>query len=91
MKSADTQLAWRATMIALGCAAIGTHVDNLGTRTVERARKAVTARLRDTIRRIEAALPDLGTHLDRSIVTGNYCRYQPSEPLTWDLRDPPSA
>ena len=61
----------------------------LGSRTVERARKAVTARLRDTIRRIEAALPDLGTHLDRSIVTGNFCRYQPAEPLTWDLQAPP--
>ena len=61
----------------------------LGPRTVERARKAVTARLRDTIRRIDAALPDLGTHLDRSIVTGNYCRYQPTEPLTWDLQPSP--
>jgi hypothetical protein len=57
----------------------------LGPSMVERARKAVTARLRDTIGRIEAALPELGSHLDRSIVTGRYCRYQPSEPLTWDL------
>ena len=57
----------------------------LGTSTVERARKAVTARLRDTIHRIEAALPELGAHLDRSIVTGNYCRYQPTEPVTWEL------
>ena len=60
----------------------------LGPSTVERARKAVTARLRDTIGRIEAALPELGSHLDRSIVTGTYCRYQPAEPLTWDLHPP---
>jgi hypothetical protein len=61
----------------------------LGASTVERARKAVTARLRDTIHRIESALPDLGAHLDRSIVTGNQCRYQPTEPLTWDLSTKP--
>ncbi|HUP70071.1 MAG TPA: AAA family ATPase [Acidimicrobiales bacterium] len=60
----------------------------LGPSTVERARKAVTARLRDTISRIEAALPELGSHLDRSIVTGTYCRYQPAEPLTWNLHGP---
>ncbi len=58
----------------------------LGPSTVERARKAVTARLRDTIGRIEAVLPELGSHLDRSIITGTYCRYQPTEPLTWDLQ-----
>ncbi len=61
----------------------------LGPSTVERARKAVTARLRDTIGRIEAVLPELGSHLDRSIVTGTYCRYQPTEPLTWEVRRPP--
>lgn len=61
-----------------------------GASTVERARKAVSARLRDTIHRIEAALPELGAHLDRSIVTGNYCRYQPTEPLTWDLTAKPN-
>ncbi len=58
----------------------------LGPSTVERARKAVTARLRDTIGRIEAVLPERGSHLDRSIITGTYCRYQPTEPLTWDLQ-----
>lgn len=57
----------------------------LGATAVERSRKAVSARLRDTISRIKAALPELGNHLDRSIVTGNYCRYQPTEPITWDL------
>ena len=57
----------------------------LGSNTLERARKAVTARLRDSIGRIGAVLPDLGAHLDRSIVTGNHCRYQPSEPIVWDV------
>lgn len=57
----------------------------LGASTIERARKAVTARLRDTIRRITVELPDLGAHLDRSIRTGTWCRYEPSERVRWDL------
>ena len=63
----------------------------LGPSTVERARKAVTARLRDTIGRIEVVLPELGSHLDRSIITGTHCRYQPTEPLTWDLQAQPKS
>ncbi len=58
---------------------------------IEWARKAVSARLRDTIRRIETALPELGTHLDQSIATGNFCCYQPTEPLTWDLQPLPGG
>jgi tetratricopeptide (TPR) repeat protein len=49
----------------------------LGPSAAERARKAVTARIRDAIRRVGAVLPDLGTHLDRSIRTGTVCRYDP--------------
>nr|WP_221380457.1 AAA family ATPase [Actinoplanes polyasparticus] len=41
----------------------------------ERARKAVTARIRDAIRRIETVLPELGRHLDRAVRTGHLCRY----------------
>lgn len=47
----------------------------LGPDNAERARKAVTARIRDAIRRIEVALPDLGRHLDRTVRTGHLCRY----------------
>jgi tetratricopeptide (TPR) repeat protein len=57
----------------------------LGTSTTERARKAVTARLREAIHRIKAVLPELGAHLDRSIVTGTTCRYEPVKHLTWRL------
>jgi len=31
----------------------------------------------NAIRRIQAVLPDLGTHLDRSVRTGTTCRYEP--------------
>lgn len=57
----------------------------LGASTTERARKAVTARLREAIRRIEAVLPELGTHLNRSVITGTTCRYEPVKDLTWRL------
>jgi hypothetical protein len=43
----------------------------------ERARKAVTARIRDAIRRVAEAHPEFGAHLDRSVRTGTVCRYDP--------------
>ena len=67
-------------------AGLGGRDRALGTSTTERARKAVTARLRDAIHRIEAVLPDLGAHLDRSVLTGTTCRYAPTEPVSWTLR-----
>ena len=45
--------------------------------TAERARKAVTARIRDAIRRIADAHPEFGTHLDRTVRTGTTCVYEP--------------
>lgn len=43
----------------------------------ERARTAVTARVRDAIRRIAKVHPDLGHHLSRSVRTGAFCVYEP--------------
>lgn len=42
----------------------------------ERARKAVSARIRDTIRRIGTVAPTLALHLDRSVQTGLECTYE---------------
>jgi pimeloyl-ACP methyl ester carboxylesterase len=56
---------------------------------VERARKAVSARLRDTIERIEAALPALGEHLRTSVVTGVRCVYRPTRELRWIVSPDP--
>jgi tetratricopeptide (TPR) repeat protein len=53
--------------------------------TVERARSTVTARIRDSIRRIEAAHPELGRHLAASVRTGTLCSYEPERPVTWRL------
>ena len=49
----------------------------------ERARTAVTARIKDAIRRIGEAHPDLGRHLARSVRTGTFCSYEPDQPARW--------
>ena len=51
----------------------------------ERARKAVTWRIRETLNRIEAAHVPLGRHLRRSVRTGTFCVYDPAEPTSWEL------
>lgn len=52
----------------------------------ERARKAVTARIRDALGRIENQHPDLGAHLRAALRTGTFCCYEPAEPTTWRIR-----
>jgi len=51
----------------------------------ERARKAVTARIRDIISRIERVNPALAAHLRASVTTGTRCSYSPPAPVTWRL------
>ncbi|MGZ6996667.1 MAG: ATP-binding protein [Acidimicrobiia bacterium] len=51
----------------------------------ERARKAVTARIRNAIARIEIAHPPLGSHLERSVDTGSACVYRPEHTVEWRL------
>jgi len=52
----------------------------------ERARKAVTNRIRDALARIDANQPALGRHLRASIRTGAFCSYQPERPVAWEVR-----
>jgi hypothetical protein len=56
---------------------------------VERARKAVSRRLRDAITRIAHAHPRLGRHLDASIRTGAFCSYQPERDTVWAIETHP--
>ena len=54
----------------------------------ERARKAVSARIRDAIRRVDTAAPLLAAHLDRSIQTGVRCSYTPANDeasISWNV------
>lgn len=49
----------------------------------ERARKAVSARIRESIRRIRDVHPDLAEHLEASITTGSSCAYRPETSRSW--------
>ena len=52
---------------------------------VERARKAVTGRIRMTIGRIEQDHPALARHLGNSVRTGTYCAYEPEIATVWEM------
>jgi tetratricopeptide (TPR) repeat protein len=43
----------------------------------ERARVAVTRRIRDAIKRVSEQAPELGRYLENTIRTGSYCAYRP--------------
>ncbi|WP_345572420.1 AAA family ATPase [Nonomuraea rosea] len=49
----------------------------------ERARKAVTNRIRNTLRQLDDRHPELAAHLRASVSTGSTCRYQPATELPW--------
>jgi hypothetical protein len=51
---------------------------------VERARKAVTNRIRDAVRRIGAAHERLGVHLRNAVHTGTSCSYTPERDIRWE-------
>ena len=63
----------------------------LGSRTrtvntpVDRARSAVTWRIRSAIRKIDAAHPSLGRHLSHSVRTGTFCCYEPEKAQIWQV------
>jgi predicted ATPase len=49
----------------------------------EKARSAVTARIRAAIAKIRDVHPELGRHLKNSIHTGRFCSYRPDEATRW--------
>ncbi|MEV0718796.1 AAA family ATPase [Asanoa sp. NPDC050611] len=65
-------------------AGLGGRTRNLGDEA-ERARKTVTARIRDTLRKIDERHPDLARHLRDAVSTGSTCRYSPSDRTSWRL------
>jgi hypothetical protein len=50
---------------------------------VDRARKAVTMRIRSAVRIVEAADPALGRHLRNAVRTGRTCVYEPDASVVW--------
>ena len=51
----------------------------------ERARKTVSARVRDALSKIERVHPELATHLRSALRMGTLCSYTPAEPTTWQV------
>jgi hypothetical protein len=51
--------------------------------SVEKARSAITWRIRNAIHRLEKVDPILGKHLSKSIQTGIFCKYSPERATTW--------
>jgi TolB-like protein/tetratricopeptide (TPR) repeat protein len=49
----------------------------------ERARSAVTWRIRNAIKKIAMAHPRLGRHLEHAVRTGTFCVYEPETPVVW--------
>lgn len=49
----------------------------------EKARTAVTWRIRSAIKKIAESHPELGRHFDASIRTGSFCVYDPELRVTW--------
>jgi TolB-like protein len=53
--------------------------------SIERARTAVTWRIRHAIRKLESVHPALARHLENSIRTGVFCSYQPERAVRWNV------
>ena len=51
----------------------------------ERLRKAVSARIKASIDRLESLHPALARHLRRSVRTGYWCCYEPETPSQWTV------
>ncbi|MFI2350482.1 ATP-binding protein [Streptomyces sp. NPDC019443] len=65
-------------------AGLGGRTRRLGDEA-ERARKTVTARIRDTLRKLDALHPELAAHLRESVGTGSSCSYRPPRGVEWRL------
>lgn len=65
-------------------AGLGGRTRRLGDEA-ERARKTVTARIRDALRKLDELHPALAAHLRASVTTGSSCRYAPEDKVPWRL------
>ena len=63
---------------------LGGRSRHLGS-AAERARSAVTWRIRSAIRKVSATHPRLGRHLENAVRTGTFCVYEPESPIAWTL------
>jgi hypothetical protein len=63
----------------------GSHRPVIDASQAERARCAVTKRIKQAIEKIADAIPTLGHHLTARIKTGYFCSYNPhpDRPVAW--------
>lgn len=57
----------------------------LASSSVEKARSAVTWRIRSAIKKMATVHPELANHLKISIKTGLFCVYRPEQVLDWQI------
>jgi len=76
----------RAALLAelRSAAGLGGRTRRLGDEA-ERARKTVTARIRDILRKLDNLHPELAAHLRATVSTGSTCRYRPDREIAWQL------
>jgi TolB-like protein len=67
-----------------GALGLGGRARQLGS-PAERARSAVTWRIRNAIKKIASPHPRLGRHLENGVRTGTFCVYEPETPTDWAL------
>ena len=67
-----------------GALGLGGRARQLGS-PAERARSAVTWRIRNAIRKVASVHPRLGRHFENSVRTGTFCVYEPETPTDWVL------
>jgi TolB-like protein/tetratricopeptide (TPR) repeat protein len=72
----------RLVELVSGTLGLGGRSRPLGS-VAERARSAVTWRIRNGIKKISGAHPRLGRHLENAVHTGTFCVYQPEFPIEW--------
>jgi hypothetical protein len=64
---------------------LGGRRRSVGNEPDERLRKAVSARVKASIDRVEQLHPALGRHLRLAVRTGYWCSYTPERPVTWHV------
>ncbi|WP_156727623.1 ATP-binding protein [Streptomyces apocyni] len=76
----------RAALLAelRSAAGLGGRTRRLGDEA-ERARKAVTGRIRDTLRKLDTLHPSLAAYLRDTVSTGLTCAYRPDQEIDWRL------
>jgi hypothetical protein len=54
--------------------------------SAERARKAVSGRIREAVRKLRDDMPALAAHLDQTVLTGTFCRYRAEPGIRWEVQ-----